>query len=68
MVVRPEIQFAARTMVMSLSRDIYSDRPKIKYIDLARAKIEALDNICSLFKQTIKSQRQRTVKNNNRSN
>ena len=44
-------------------------------IDLARAKREALDNIYSLFKQNIKScnakrrrQRQRTVKNKNRSN
>ena len=40
-----------------------------KYIDLARAKSEALDNIYSLFKQNIKScnakrrkQRRRTVK------
>ena len=46
-----------------------------KYIDLARAKSEALDNIYSLFKQNIKScnakrrrQRRRTGKNNNRSN
>ena len=46
-----------------------------KYIDLARAKSEALDNIYSLFKQNIKSfnakrrkEHRRTVKNNNRSN
>ena len=43
----------------------------IKYIDLARTKSEALDNIYSLFKQNIKScnaKRRKTVKNNNRSN
>ena len=47
----------------------------LKYIDLARTKSEALDNIYSLFKQNIKSgnakrrrQRRRTVKDNNRSN
>ena len=47
----------------------------LKYIDLARTKSEALDNIYSLFKQNIKSgnakrrrQRWRTVKDNNRSN
>ena len=42
-----------------------------KYIELARAKSEALDNIYSLFKQNIKScnaKRRKTVKNNNRSN
>ena len=46
----------------------------LQYIDLARAKSEALNNIYSLFKQNIKScnakrrrQRRRTVKNNNRS-
>ena len=47
----------------------------LQYIDLARAKSEALNNIYSLFKQNIKScnakrrrQRRRTVKNSNRSN
>ena len=46
----------------------------IIYIDLARAKSEALDNIYSLFKQNIKwcnakprRQRRLTVKNNNKS-
>ena len=45
------------------------------YIDLARAKSEALDNIYSLLKQNIKSrdakrrrQLRRAVENNNRSN
>ena len=47
----------------------------LSYIDLARAKSEALDNIYNLCKQNIKScnakprkQRRRPVKNNNRSN
>ena len=46
----------------------------IIYRDLARAKSEALDNFCSLFKQNIKwcnakrrRQRRLTVKNNNKS-
>ena len=40
------------------------------YIDLARDKSEALDNIYSLFRHNIKSfnAKRRTVKNNNRSN
>ena len=47
----------------------------LKYLDLAKTKSEALDNIYSLFWQNIKSgnakrrsQRRRTVKDNRKSN
>ena len=61
-------------MSSSLTIPDRSHKIIIIYIDLARAKSEALDNI-SLFKQNmklcnVKRQRegQRTVKNNNKSN